>query len=482
MVEVSMLKRSTPEQQGVSSEAILNFIEAAEKMRTKEMDQDLHSFMLLRHGYVVAEGWWEPYRRELSHMLFSLSKSFTSTAVGFAVDEGLLTVEDKVVTYFPEECKDISGYLGQMRIKDLLSMGTGHIEDTMMALDKREDGNWVKAFFEVPVEKEPGTHFKYNTGATYMVSVIIQKVTGMKLIDYLRPRLFTPLGIQNPTWEECPMGYNTGGFGLNITTEDIAKFGQLYLNEGKWEGKQLISKAWIEEATTSQISNGDDPESDWSQGYGYQFWRCKHNAYRADGAFGQFCFVLPEQEVVLAITAGMKDTQGFMNLIWEHLLPGFRSEALEESPLHKKLEDKLSALAVLMPEKKVRPEIFETVIGKRFRLEKNPFEFELVSFQLDNEDIVITYEAKNVKQELRVGCGRWLENHIQIAGQNNYLMVIGTWVEERSYLIQCRAVNTPFAIQVIFDFKDEGLLMKVKNNLGFEEKKWEEFAGECLFE
>ena len=295
------LPRSTPESQGISSSAILTFVEAVQ-----DQIHEFHSFMLMRHGQVVAEGWWSPYAPEKQHMLFSLSKSFTSSAIGLAVGEGRLSIDDRVLSFFPEDAPaEISPNLAAMRVRHLLSMSTGNADDTMLPLHQREDGDWVKAFLACPVEYEPGTHFLYNTGASFMLSAIIQKITGMKLIDYLTPRLFEPLGIEGAWWEELPKGINTGGFGLNVKTEDIACFGQTYLQKGKWNGKQILSEAWVELASSKHISNGSDPERDWEQGYGFQFWRCRHNAYRGDGAFGQYCIVMPDQDAVLAITSGV---------------------------------------------------------------------------------------------------------------------------------------------------------------------------------
>ena len=320
------LPRSSPGSQGVPSAAIRKLLDYY-----AEKELELHSIMLLRHGKVVAEGWWEPYGPDRPHMLFSLSKSFTSTAIGFAVEEGLLTVDDLVCDFFPEQVPEvISPNLAKMSIHHLLSMSTGHEQDPSNPVFSTSDGDWVKAFLSLDVEREPGTHFVYNTAATYMLAAILHKITGQSLLDYLTPRLFEPLGIVGATWETCPKGINTGGFGLSIKTEDIAKFGQLYLQNGVWNGKQLISAQWIAEAVKKQISNGDDPNSEWAQGYGYQFWR-RHNAYRGDGAFGQFCIVVPEQDMVVAITSGVNDMQGVMNGIWEIILPSLSPGALPEN-------------------------------------------------------------------------------------------------------------------------------------------------------
>ena len=242
MNQITALPVSTPEAQGIPSSAILGFVNAIEKD-----PGNIHSFMLLRHGNVVSQGWWDPYEPDRQHMLYSLSKSFTSTAVGFAVAEGLLTVDDRVVDYFPDDLPaDISDNLAAMRVRDLLTMTTGHAEDTLIHVRDQEDGNWARAFLSLPIEYEPGTHFLYNSGATYMLSAIVQTLIGPDTVDYLTPRLFEPLGIQDPVWETCPRGINTGGWGLSITTEDIARFGQFCLQLGAWQGQQLLSAEWID--------------------------------------------------------------------------------------------------------------------------------------------------------------------------------------------------------------------------------------------
>jgi CubicO group peptidase (beta-lactamase class C family) len=465
------LKRSKPEQQGVKSGAILDFINAVEQRRTQDMDQDFHSFMLLRHGYVITEGWWDPYQKDLPHMLFSLSKSFTSTAIGFAVSEGLLKVEDYVVSYFKEECPNPTGYLAQMRIKHLLSMSTGHIVDTTDFFERKADGNWVKAFLGVPVEKEPGTHFLYNTGATYMLSVIIQKITGLTLLEYLRPRLFEPLGIRKQTWEMCPMGYNTGGFGLNVTTEDIAKFGQLYLDQGMYCGKQILPKEWIEEATGYQVDNGSNSNSDWCQGYGYQFWRCRHDAYRGDGAFGQYCIVIPKLDVVIAITGGMKDMQLPLDILWEQLLPGITEEELPESQEYSLLTAKLASLTTLLPVGQKTSMIAIKIEHKSYRLEENELKFERIAFAFDHDQIRMFIDVAGQNKELVAGIGGWIEGKIGYdILQRAVLSAI--WLEDITLLIQCRFVETPFAAQLKFTFQEDRILMAYRMNVGFEEPKW----------
>lgn len=320
----SRLPRSSPEAQGVSSEGVLAFLRAA----NSKVDS-MHSFMLVRHGYVVAEAWWSPESPDKAHVLWSLSKSFTSTAVGLAVAEGKVKLDEPVLPFFQESApENPSANLKAMRVRDLLTMATGHQDEPPV----RTSNDWIKTFLEHPVPHKPGTHFQYNTPATFMQSAIVQKVTGQTTLDYLKPKLFEPLGITSYRWETNPQGITLGGYGLYLTTEDIAKFGQLYLQKGRWNGQQIIPKDWVEIATAKQVSNGSDPNRDWDQGYGFQFWRCRHNAYRGDGKDGQFCVVLPEQDAVVVITANTGDMQAELNVVWEHLLPAITDRPLDANP------------------------------------------------------------------------------------------------------------------------------------------------------
>lgn len=319
------LPRSTPEAQGVSSKAILDFVEAADKINT------LHSFMIVRHGRVISEGWWKPEAADKPHVLASLSKSFNATAVGLAIQDGKLSLDDPVLKFFPDDApSNPSDNLKAMKVRDLLTMSCGHDTEPKIV----GGAPTVKQFLSHPVLHQPGTHFQYNTLGSYTLSAIITKVTGQTTLEYLKPRLFEPLGIENPQWESSPEGNSLGGYGLKLCTEDIAKFAQLYLQKGKWNGKQLVPKQWIEQATTKQVLNDQESHSkigiDWQQGYGFQFWRCTHNAFRGDGAGGQLCVVIPDQDAVVAITAQTGNFQGEMNAIWDNLLPACGAEAIPD--------------------------------------------------------------------------------------------------------------------------------------------------------
>lgn len=463
-----LLQRATPESQGIASGAILQFVEAVER----EI-QEFHSFMLLRHGKVVAEAWWSPYERALPHMLFSLSKSFTSTAVGLAVAEGHFSIDDKVLSFFPDETPaEVSDNLAAMRVRDLLSMSSGHVEDTMPAV-VMDPENWVRGFLGAPVLREPGTHFVYNTGATFVLSAILQKTTGQKLVDYLEPRLFAPLGIKNAVWYESPQGINVGGWGLNITTEDIARFGQMYLQKGMWNGQQLVPEVWVAEATVKQIPNPDGGTVDWQQGYGYQFWRCQHGAYRGDGAFGQYCIVMQEQDAVLVITGGMPDMQVPLNLVWKFLLPALGTEALpEDSAAQAQLADKLASLHFPTVEGAATSPTAAGVSGRTYQLEDNELCLESIQFQIGEAGGSITITSPKGEETLEYGYGEWqfgrtpLFNDLEIRVPHR-TAISGAWTADDTFTLLIRLHETPFYHTFVCRFSESGVNIETWNNVSF---------------
>lgn len=438
------LPRSTPEAQGVSSAAILNFVEAADR----EVNE-MHSFVLVRNGHVIAEGWWTPYGANDPHTLFSLSKSFTSTAVGLAIHEGKLSLDDEVLKFFPEDAPaDAASNLKAMRVRDLLCMSTGHQTEPRLSPTNSEP--WTKTFLAHPVPHKPGTHFMYNTPATYMQSAIVQKVTGQSVLEYLRPRLFEPLGIENPTWGTSPQGITLGGYGLSIRTEDIAKFGQLYLQKGEWHGAQLVPADWIELATSRQTSNGSNPRSDWEQGYGFQFWRCRHGNYRGDGAFGQYCIVMPANNAVLAITSGTRDMQRVMNLAWEHLLP-----AIQQAPLasaddaRRKLESGLANLSLRTPEGAASSPMAGKVLGRAFHFPPNSQELESIKLEADAQGRVtsLVLQVKGKEHRLRPGTQEWIKGRLAYGPFDEQpVAVSGAWTSEDTYTVRYCFHETPTTI------------------------------------
>ncbi|HPE77833.1 MAG TPA: serine hydrolase, partial [Draconibacterium sp.] len=478
--EPGALPRSTPEEEGVSSQAILNFVEAVENSK-----HELHSFMIVRHGNVAAEGWWNPYKPELKHTMYSTSKSFTSTAIGLAVSENLISVSDKVISFFPEDLPDtISENLADLEIRDLLSMTFGQDpEPPFPAIVGSE--NWVKSILANPIVNKPGSVFLYNSFGTYLLAAIIHKVTGENVVDYLKPRLFEPLGITGADWEVDPMGINTGGWGLRIKTEDMAKLGQLYLQHGKWNGVQILPEEWVEEATTSKIlqspelSQEDRQNSDWLQGYGYKFWRSRHNSFRGDGAYGQFILVLPEQDAVIAITAETSDMQGELNLVWENLLPGFQNEKLAaNTEIYNELKEKLNSLALMPPK-------VETGSSAKFLFDKKSFNFtgdgnlKGISFNFENDNCkAAMIFANNRQTEFVFGANNWVYSETNIpvnslaAQPNDQILklapfkIVGAYSfpDENSIELTVRYIESPHTDYYLCKVNGDSISVEISNS------------------
>jgi CubicO group peptidase (beta-lactamase class C family) len=465
--------RSTPDAQGVPSGAILDLIEALDQIDA------MNSFMLVRHGQVIAEGWWAPYSAQDNHELYSLSKSFTSTAVGMAIAEGKLSINDEVLKFFPEDAPDKpSANLKAMRVRDLLTMNTGNQDEVPTAADKIS----AKAFLTNAVPHKPGTHFKYNTPATFMLSAIVQKQTGQTVFDYLRPRLFEPLGITQPVWNTNWQGINLGGYGLNVRTEDIARFGQLYLQKGKWQGLQLVPKDWVEMATSKQVSNGSNPKSDWDQGYGFQFWRCRNGAYRGDGAFGQYCIVLPEQDAVIAITSGVKDMQGVLNLIWEKLLPAMKPRPLMSFADEKKLTEKLASLTVHSAEGSETSPLAAKILGRKFVFPTNEQKLEAITLtpNTGGKDIAIAIQSGGATHQFSTGHREWQKG---LGSFGTYIdqpaAATSAWATDDTLVVKQCFTETPFYLTHKLRFDGNQVTYDAEANVGFRGTKQPQLTGKA---
>lgn len=473
------LPRSTPEQQGVSSAAISAFLDEIANSKI-----EFHSIMVVRHGHVIAEGWWAPYAPSLKHTLYSLSKSFTSTAVGLAVSEGRFSVDTNVISFFPDELPDnVNPNLSAMKVKHLLTMSTGHVKDTIQPM-RHSSESWVKTFLSLPVEREPGSFFLYNTGASYMLSAIVQKTTGKTLQQYLRPRLFDPLSIEGEDWETDHMGINTGGYGLRVKTEDLAKFGQLYLQKGKWNGKQILSPEWIAEATRSQIaSNSSKPsrpreEDDWAQGYGYQFWMCRPGGYRADGAFGQFSMVMPQYDAVIAITGESFSMQKSMDFVWTHLLKAMdtsKPTLAANSEAQNELKQKLDKLSLDPPKYNSTSPMARVVSGKKFLLDANDFKVKSIAMNFNTTACEFILNDDKGTQRITCGINKWIEQKndkmltpFPLSGRMDVPTAIAgsaTWRDDRTLLMTWRLIESAHTNGATFTFEGQAVTIKFYSSI-----------------
>jgi CubicO group peptidase (beta-lactamase class C family) len=494
------LPRSTPEREGISSSAVLAFVQAADSA----IDA-MNSVMIVRHGRVVAEGWWAPYDARTPHVLYSLSKSFTSTAVGLAVAESKLSVDDLVLKFFPGDAPDTpSVHLREMRVRDLLRMNTGQIAEAPLGITDNPalaGETWVHRFLAHPVPYKPGTHFLYNSPATYMLSAIVQKTTGQKVLDYLEPRLFQPLGIERPTWVESPEGIDAGAYGLNVRTEDIAKLGLLYLQRGAWNGARILPATWVDDATARQTSNGSSPSSDWDQGYGYQFWRSRHG-YRGDGAFGQYMLVLPEYDAVVVITSGVRDMQSVMNIVWDRLLPAMRPDSLAPNPVAERaLRARLGALMVHPAPGRAMSPLAAKVSRRWYALAENDRGLRAIALDFTSPvpAIVVrvapgivatggTQAPLSTFSEVRtpLGVGAWVRSTTGFANGMERLLAVpprpavalsGGWTADSVFTLKIVAPETPYYSTLTFKFHGDGLTIDAEHNVAFVPTKLPQLEG-----
>ncbi|HWA27261.1 MAG TPA: serine hydrolase [Lacunisphaera sp.] len=461
------LPRATPESQGIASSGIEALIDEADAKQF-----GVHGIMILRHGKVVAEGWWTPYSAEETHTLFSLSKSFTSTAIGLLQSEGRLNIHDKLVSFFPEDVPaDASDNLKNMRLRDLLMMSTGQQKEDVDQINMNAaDKSGTKQFLAAPVKQKPGTLFYYNSPATNMLSATVQKVTGQTLRDYLMPRIFEPLGIADPEWRVLPQGFNDGAGGLALRTEDVAKFGQLLLQRGEWNGRRLVPADWIDLATSRQASNGSAPDGDWDQGYGFQFWRCVPGFYRGDGAFGQFCIVMPQYDTVVAINSGTSDMGGVMKMVWSKLLPELRAAAIPENPeAQAKLRARLGGLSIPVPAGAAASPLAARSFGRTFTFEKNDANLETVSLTAAADGAVTLKARRNGEdQSIVAGNGKWVRGTFPFQpGTNQPVAASGAWTSDDTFTVKLAQYRTPFIMNLQFKFSGDQVTVEQKMNVGF---------------
>jgi CubicO group peptidase (beta-lactamase class C family) len=490
MAAAQGLPRSSPERQGISATAILAFVNRADS----EIDA-MHSFMLVRHGHVVAEGWWSPYDSGVPHMLYSLSKSFTSTAVGLAIADGKLSLDDQVLKFFPEDAPAApSTNLQSMRVRDLLRMATGHDRETLPwrwngdpAAAPPPGQTWTKTFLAQPVPFKPGTHFLYNSPATYTLSAIVQKVTGQTVLDYLRPRLFQPLGIDHPVWGASPQGVSLGAFGLLIRTEDIARFGQLYLQKGKWNGRQLVPASWVTAATSLEVANGSSPESDWDQGYGYQFWRSRHNSFRGDGAFGQYCLVLPDVDAVVVITSGVRNMQSVMNLVWDVLLPAMGPRPLpENSAAHERLAARLAGLSLHPPRGAASSPLAASTSGRWYTLPDSGGGPRALSLDFSAHGPALVVRTAGGEQRTPFGIGSWTKSRggfsdgleqVLSVPENPLVAASGAWTADSVFALRLALYQTPYGETLTFRFSGDRVVVDREYNVSFGPTKQPQLVG-----
>ncbi len=340
---------STPGEQGITPAAVSAFLDAIER----EEGSEPHGLIIQRHGHRVAEGSWAPHTPERLRLVYSLSKTFTGTALGLMLDEGRLSLDDLVSDHLPELFDDDTpAGTRQLRIRHIASMSSGHDRETLLEALMIDRADVVKGFLRIPPDAEPGTLFAYNQPPVLTLATILQRLSGQRLSDYLRPRVLDPLGVKGLRWAQFSPGLDMGFSGVHTNLDAIARLGQLYLDNGRWNGEQIVSPEWVAEASTKHIDNPQGFTVDWQQGYGMQVWMSQHG-YRGDGAFGQYMVVLPEHDAVVAMFSCVEEMQTVLDLMWEHLIPAMGAEPLPVSAADDELAHRLAHLALPTAEQRL---------------------------------------------------------------------------------------------------------------------------------
>ena len=388
----------TPEALGIPSAALQRFL-----ARLEEIDF-VHGLVVIRHGKVALAGMRDPFRYDLPHQLFSVSKSFTSAAIGMAAKEGLLKVSDRLIDYFPEYAKTAHPLMAKTRLCDLLSMQSGFKACTARRMFASPDGDWVRCYLSLVPDGEPGTFFTYNSGATYMLGAVLHKLTGQTLREYLTPRLFEPLEIVPGVWESCPRGLNCGGWGLYLKLFDLAKFAQLLLDGGRYEGRELIPADYLAEATKVHADNSANQKPDWKLGYGWQFWKSTYG-YRCDGAAGQYAVILPEFGLTLTTLSATPDMQRILTAFWEEVIPALSSAPLpEDRAAQSELRDTLDRLAMPVASGDGAPRR----IRRKFEFAENPCGIVSCAVETETVECALTFQlAGGATEQLRAGFGKF---------------------------------------------------------------------------
>ena len=446
---------ASPESLGIPSKALEDFTSALDAL-----DQ-AHSFVLVRHGRTAAAGAWTPYRSDLPHELFSLSKSFVSVAVGIAQGEGRLSIHDRLADFFPEYLTDdVSPVMRRVTLRDALKMSTGHDRCSFAFVDF-EHGDWVKQILESTPAWEPGERFAYNSGATFMLAAVIRKVTGQNVSEYLQPRLFDPLGITPPQWDNSPTGINIGGWGLWLSTQDIAKFAYLLLNKGNLNGRQLIPADYLKEAVSFQSDNSMNGWADWKVGYGYQFWLCRpRNAFRGDGANGQYAVVMPDQDMIFAFHSGLHDMQQVMDHLWDILLPAVHDAPLPEDPAaYQSLLARLNGLTAKIPDEIKKPSAPHPAFECKYALAPNGCGFHELTVSSREDSCMLETDGVRIP----AGFGKLIVSEAPLASKTpKRIAAQAAWTDENTLVVYVFCVQT--TARFTYELRFEGDFVSVRRS------------------
>ena len=463
---------------GVDADAIVAFLDAVEAA-----ELDLHSLMIHRNGKVVVEAWRWPYRADRPRNLHSVAKSFTACAIGLALEEKRFSLDDKVVSFFPDALPAVVGdWLAALTLEDLLTMRVGHGGETSGAQWRTLGTSWMEAFFRIPIVEQPGGSFLYTSAASYMLSAVLSRVTGETLHDYLKPRLIEPLGITGETWDIGPDGINPGGNGLTAKTVDLLKLGILHAQNGVWEGKRLLPEHWVATATRAHVESGR---------YGYHWWTRPDGMYSAIGKFVQMALVFPAHGVTLAVTGAIKGSGRLMPYIDRYFPAAFR-EVFRDGPIAGPAADaRLKARLVEWQREDApvawkAPYLLADPVGhrggatrarsekRRFTMQPNAQGIEALQLAFGERECTLRLTDADGEHAIVAGFDRWIEGANEMPGRDLHhgyrllgspVVARACWLDAARLQMTWIFAETAFRDTVICEFAGQQVVFKRAVNI-----------------
>ena len=473
-------RAKTPEEVGVSSQKMHEFLQAVDRAGL-----ELHSFMVLRHSKVAAECFRAPFTSEYRHQMWSVSKAFTSTALGLAVEEGFVSLDTPVADILKDYSpKKPDKRWPKLTLRHLATMTAGKAASFLSARGK--NANWIQDYVNAPWYNEPGAEFRYINENMYIICAALARATGMSVMDYLTPRLFEPLGITDATWETDNLGIEYGGIGIYCKTEELAKLILCYLNEGMYEGCQVIPPAWTREAVRKHTDSKLYGECH-KFGYGMGFWGNPDDVggWRTHGVFTQYGIAWPEHDAVFVCNASTSEADELLDLVGEYIAPAFDDAAQPTSgsitgPIESPFEPPLRA--------SLRSPLESQIDGRRICLRKNHL-LSLAHFPVTALSAIVTmknawlpYQVNNIilrfggqeasfywregpdVNEVTLGLdGSYRKSVMHIGGEEFIMLGAGEWINDTTFAVRLRAIETIACQQLTFTFHKNRVVMQPKS-------------------
>ena len=402
-----ILQFCRPEEVGVHPGWVEEY--AAEMNRRRKM---CHSFLMMRHGKVFAEGYWKPFHKNWLHRMYSVSKTFVSAAVGMLADEGKISLDDKIADHFPDQIGEgIHPLVAEMTIRDMLKMSTCHKYSTYTG----EDMDWLHTFFHPHHEPDhpAGTEFRYDTSATYTMDVLVERLTGKTFLEYLKDKALRELGFSEDAWcVEAPEGYAWGGSGVECTTRDLARFASIFMGGGELRGKRYLSEQYVREATSRQIDNGRIVNAMEGYGYGYQIWNTWKGSYSFCGMGGQLAVCIPEKDFLFVCTSDMQgDADGYAmiyDVLWETVIDRIDGETVPaDDAALARMSETLAGLDVNVPAGETDSSLAEKINGVTYELDENRMGMRSFEIRFEENGGTLCYHTDRGDKVLPFGTGRY---------------------------------------------------------------------------